>query len=744
MPQISPGSAVSIEPPGKWLVTLLLFALLVGLFVLQLWVHITRTSATSDEPVHILGGYLYWECGDFVVNPQHPPLLKLLAAAPLRSRQLSTPEWKCGARNPSWQEVEYGAARFVADNGTDSILIPARLAAASMSLLLAFLVCRLAWRMFGRTEALVALAILVFEPTVIAHGSLVTTDMALTATTMLAVYALYRYGERPGVWRLLAAGVAVGLMLASKHSAVLLLPILLVLMLADAVLRRRGPSLQSSVPDGETVDCLPGIPFDTPPKEGGYSGRTVLFSIWKAVFRSSRVGPVFSGGVSRDRRFLSKVPQAGAGGSDVRRQHGSEGQHSNHAVLRAALAYLLVLLVAFGIVWSAQGFRYYASPGATHEVLPFSELFTPVGNDAARSASAKLVELAYHARIFPESYLFGLAYRIPTSVVPMYLFGEVYPTGRWFYFPVAFAIKSSLALLILLPLALLTPGLYRTRPRALLFLLLPSVAYFGMSMASGFNIGVRHLLPSYALFIVAAAAGACWWGRRQRALLYALVGLLVFHAMAAARTAPSYIAFANDLWGGTRNTYRYLNDSNVEWGQNLKLVEAYLQQNEIHDCWFAAYGMAELVRPYHTCRKLPAFGWAVTEHLVDLVPPVIEGTILISAWELPPWGGQQYAPLLQTQPVDIIGGSILVFRGRFEVPLASALSYASRAAQQLGWQRYGEALQDARRAVELGPNDPRPHSALAVAAARNGLADEARQAAEAAKRLAPLGPAYLR
>jgi 4-amino-4-deoxy-L-arabinose transferase-like glycosyltransferase len=655
-------SAAPFQQLRSGLITLVAFACLLGLFALQLWVHVTRTSATSDEPVHILGGYRYWECGEFVVNPQHPPLLKLLAAAPLRSRHLIEPDWPCGTRNPSWQEVEYAAARFVAQNGTDSILIPTRIAAALMSLLLAALVCLMAWEMFGRAEALVALAILVFEPTVIAHGSLVTTDMALTATTVLAVYALYRYGERPSVLRILAAGFAVGLMLGSKHSGMLVLPILLVLMLVDFVLGRR---------------CKP---------EAATS-------------------------VGRD-------------------------------VLRVGLAYVVVLLGALTIVWSVHGFRYYALPGATREVLPFSELFNPSGKDVVRSASAKLVELVYHAHIFPESYIFGLAYRIPTSMLPMYLFGKVYPTGRWFYFPVAFAIKSSLALLILLPLSLLTRGLYRTHPREMLFLLLPSLAYFAMSMASGFNIGVRHLLPAYAFFIVVAAAGACWWGRRHRAVFYALVWLLVFHAIAAARTAPSYIAFANDLWGGTRNTYRLLNDSNVEWGQNLKLVEAYLQDNGIHDCWFAAYGMADLVRPYKTCRKLPSFGWAATEHLVDLVPPVIEGTVLISAWELPPWGGQQYAPLVETQPVDVIGGSILVFRGRFEVPLASALSYASRADQLLGWQRYAEALQDARKAVDLGPNDPRTHWELAATAARNGLADEARQAAEAARRLAPLGPAY--
>src|SRR5207248_736182 len=83
----------------------------------------------------------------------------------------------------------------------------------------------------------------------------------------------------------------------------------------------------------------------------------------------------------------------------------------------------------------------------------------------------------------------------------------------------------------------------------------------------------------------------------------------------------------------------------------------------------------------------PASNWAVTEQLVDIVPPVIEGTVLISSWELPPWGGAEYAPMAQATPVDVLGGSILVFRGRFEVPLVTALSYAARADPRLGCRR---------------------------------------------------------
>ncbi|MEQ1645361.1 MAG: hypothetical protein ABL959_18065, partial [Pyrinomonadaceae bacterium] len=47
--------------------------LLFGAFAFQLWFHTVRTSATFDEPIHTLAGHQYWYCGDFGINPEHPP-----------------------------------------------------------------------------------------------------------------------------------------------------------------------------------------------------------------------------------------------------------------------------------------------------------------------------------------------------------------------------------------------------------------------------------------------------------------------------------------------------------------------------------------------------------------------------------------------------------------------------------------------------------------------------------------------
>ena len=193
----------------------ILTALLFGCFAVQLWYHATRSSATVDEPDHILAGHRHW-CGDFGINPEHPPLLKLLATAPLNFRNVSEPPWECGSKFTSkFDAFSYGST-FLVENGIDSVVISTRLAASVMSVLLAVLVFVAAWEMFGRWEALTALAIVAFEPNFIAHGSLVTTDMAISATALGAIYALYRFAKNQTTVRFLVVGLAFGLMLASS------------------------------------------------------------------------------------------------------------------------------------------------------------------------------------------------------------------------------------------------------------------------------------------------------------------------------------------------------------------------------------------------------------------------------------------------------------------------------------------------------------------------------------------------
>ncbi|MDI1240345.1 MAG: hypothetical protein PSX80_00305, partial [bacterium] len=168
------------------------------------------------------------------------------------------------------------------------------------------------------------------------------------------------------------------------------------------------------------------------------------------------------------------------------------------------------------------------------------------------------------------------------------------------------------------------------------------------------------------------------------------------------------------------------------------------ERENITDCGIATFGYGELVQAYQPCKLLPNdYGWNFTEKLVEAVPPVVEGTIFLSVATFPPLGGDEYQPILKTEPVAIIGGSIFVYQGRFEVPLVAAMSYAGRADQLIELGRLDEAVADGQKSVELAPNDPRPHLLLGAAFALINRPDEARRELETSIKLAEANPSMV-
>jgi hypothetical protein len=277
----------------------------------------------------------------------------------------------------------------------------------------------------------------------------------------------------------------------------------------------------------------------------------------------------------------------------------------------------------------------------------------------------------------------------------------------------------------------------------MMFLLVPPLAFFAVCLTSKFTTGIRHILPVYGFFIVAAAVGAVWLSRKFYLFRYVLIALLIFHAVAAFRTAPNYLAFSNDFWGGTNNTYRILAHSNVDTGQSVKLVNEYLARENIGECWFAAYVHPELIHATQPCRVLPSgFRVLVSQSLIEPVPPVIEGTVLVSVNELPPRGGNEYLPIAQSRPIAQIGGNIFVYRGRFEIPLLAAISHTHRAGQFLRLNQVNEAVAEGRKAIELAAGDPRTHLSLGLALSRASQKEEARREFEQTIELSKSDPVF--
>lgn len=197
------------------------------------------------------------------------------------------------------------------------------------------------------------------------------------------------------------------------------------------------------------------------------------------------------------------------------------------------------------------------------------------------------------APIIPPYYQLG-AYTVLTHNAdghPAGLLGEFSNQGWWYYFPVAFGLKTTLPFLGL-TIAGIGWALWRiARARDWRFLLLlgPLAIFAASTMSSQINIGVRHFLPVFPLcFLLAGALLDRLWGRfgrvtrRQRTVaLGAAVGpalvvlLLGWQAVESVRAYPDDLSYMNGLASAEPRWY-YLSDSNIEWGQDVGALADYL------------------------------------------------------------------------------------------------------------------------------------------------------------------------
>lgn len=255
--QPSPPDAGS-GPPGidPWearSVPLALF--LLALLLIQGLIFIGEASQTSDEAVHLAAGYSYLTTGDFRLNPEHPPLIKEWAALPLLPLDLAFPGGLL------WEQAEeWNIGRlFVHENRlpNDTLLLLGRLPILALSLLLGWFLFRWGRALFGARGALLGLALYVLDPNVVAHSSLVTTDLGVTLFMFLTVYALWTWTERPSPRGLALCGAMAGGAFASKFTSFWLAPIFGALLLGLLILRAPVPLFPWKAGTGEPRAPLP-------------------------------------------------------------------------------------------------------------------------------------------------------------------------------------------------------------------------------------------------------------------------------------------------------------------------------------------------------------------------------------------------------------------------------------------------------------------------------------------------------
>jgi Dolichyl-phosphate-mannose-protein mannosyltransferase len=457
-------------------------ALSVGLIFLLLFFtqgvfFIRANSPTYDEAMHVAAGYSYLAKRDFRIEPQNPPLIKELLALPLflfyRLPFNPDPQhWRNGDGYLIGLDLLYKSIL-----PPDRILGLSRLSNLVLGGLLVMLTGWWAYRLWGNRAAILAMGLASLEPNLVAHSSLVTTDIGVTLFIFLTVYLFWEYLNFPSWWLLTATGISTGMALVSKFSAILLIP-MIALIAAVSLLIDSEPHL------------LP--------------------------LRKNQHQP---------------TPK----------------------LLQAAAVFCLIFFFASLMILPAYFFQGF------------------------------------------QPWLFGFQRFLTLAQEGQWAFflGEYSYQGWWNYFLVAFFIKTPLGTLMLIAASLFfwCSGSPLGRREAV-FLLVPVAIIFFATTQAKINIGLRHILPVYPFLFVLASRLATVHFRRHWVAPF-LVGVpLVFTAVSSLRMAPHQLAYFNELVGGPDQGYRYLSDSNLDWGQDLKGVKAYMEKEKLHIIYLSYFGSA--------------------------------------------------------------------------------------------------------------------------------------------------------
>jgi hypothetical protein len=530
-------------------------------------------------------GYTYLKTGDFRLNQEHPPLIKLLSAIGLLAVKpelpLDSPGWQKAADpgDPEDGSSEFAEA-FFTRNAThfDAIAFWGRLPMLAVAIALAVTVWWFARSLFGDFAGLLAPVLLLTEPNFIGNATLVQDDLGAALALLGFVLSIRSYLKGPSVRRGAIAGAVCGLAMLTKHSLVILAPACLLILVFDGI--RRAVRKQQ-------VLTRPELPV----------------------------------------------------------------------IAAAACSYLVLIAgYAFHVEWIDE------------DEAAMIAAWLHLSGGPGEAFQSLLLHLPL---MLPKYFMYGLD-MVRQDVQegrPAFLLGQVSSKGWWYYFPVAFVLKTTVPFLVLTLGGLLSVvvRIVRNRWSEGLYVVLPPLVYLGLSMMSHLNIGVRHVLPIFPFFAVAAAGGLASLSDRLRLGRFAVRDILAAATVIvvmtlAVITYPGYMTYFSPLAGGTARGWTRLSDSNVETGQEAKTLAAFLKARGetsvegifIGDGFMRFYGIA-------LCR-LPC----EPDSSRSKDPPKYAaiGPWYLQEVDVEPEERAAIEPFRQRQPETMIGNSIFLYRIR--------------------------------------------------------------------------------
>jgi len=509
----------TLQRPTGWMICL---ALLLGVAVLRITSTYHVFNATIDEASHIAGGIEWWDKGTYTLETKHTPLARVsVALGPYLAgvRWMGFKAWRdtypiLSATGNYWHNLTLG-----------------RIGVLPYFIIASLVVFFWAKHLFGTSTGILAAAVFTQLPTILAHSSVATTDVALTAMFCCSLYFFTLWLRQPTLRTAAQFGVATGLALATKLSTVVFFPAcaLPILIMYAASGKRNWRSLLRSV----VIVAL-----------GGF------LALW-ALYRFSHIP------LTQATRLPDRIAAKVFGRS-------STMTRAVHAV-------------------------------ASHTPVPVPEFFDGIRNLRDQNHTGTRA----------------------------YLFGQIRIGGWWYFFFVALALKTPIAVLLLAILGSVVALRRYRRDRANWELVAPFAAFAMIMLCSTparLDSGVRYVLPVFVFLSILAAVGlTTLWTQDKQRLAWRVIAVVLFAwlTVSSALSHPDYLAYFNEFGGKDPSHKIVVGD--LDWGQDLTRFSTYMREHSIqhvsiaYDGYFVPDSLGFPETQMIECDATRPTGWVAME-----------------------------------------------------------------------------------------------------------------------------------
>jgi Dolichyl-phosphate-mannose-protein mannosyltransferase len=318
---------------------------------------------------------------------------------------------------------------------------------------------------------------------------------------------------------------------------------------------------------------------------------------------------------------------------------GDEKRWGLGSVRSVARAIAIVIVCAFLVIWTT--YKYSHAPITVISGEPDKIAAKVFGRSSSMAKGIRVLDAKLQLPA-PELIEGVRELRDINNTHPRsYLFGRIRSGGWWYFYPVAIAVKTPLAALLLAVLGAFSLGMGWLRTRTDWQKTVPIIGFLVpivIAMPTSLDIGVRHVMPVFAFLSILAAVGAVkLWNGRGRTPSWsgrvAVVILALWFVVSSARAHPDYLSYFNELGG--KHPENILVISDLDWGQDYARLSTYLREQQIKHITIATANVFDPV----------ALGFPETEHVPCGATPsgwvAVEMRTVRVYPECYPWIGQQ-------------------------------------------------------------------------------------------------------